>query len=230
MAGFFDDFGIGDAINIGTALISGASSIFGSNAQANAADKASSNSLAFQDRIYNEALNDRIIAEQAGFKVADMMGVARPTFAQFAPRAPGAVSGLTPAQLSQIPSMTGSTNFEGSPGYQFRLQQGQKALDNNLAASGLLRSGSRVKATNDYAQGQASQEVNNQFNQLMALRGGSQANVGNSNNLAGAALADANQSLLSAGTARASGFTGAANALNNFGQNAVSLQAARGRP
>ena len=93
----------------------------------------------------------------------------------------------------------------------------------------MLRSGWRVKATNDYAQGQASQEVNNQFNQLMALRGGSQANVGNSNNLAGAALAGANQSLLSAGTARASGFTGAANALNNFGQNAVSLQAARER-
>lgn len=224
---FFDDFGISDALNIGSTIISAGASLAGANKQADAAKQASANSTAFQNRIYDEALNDRVIAEQAGFKLADMLGTSRPTFASFLPEVPDSVAGLPADVLAGIPATTQSTGFEGSPGYKFRLDEGLKAVNNNLAASGQRNSGTRQKAINDYAQGQASQDFNDQFNRLQALRGGAQASVSGANNLAGGALADANQSLLSGGTARASGFTGAANALNGFAQNLAFAQALR---
>lgn len=225
--GFFDDFGFSDVLGVASTAISAGASLAGANKQAKAADKAAANSTEFQNRIYNEALNDRVLAEQAGFAAADLLGTSRPTFASFLPEVPKAIDGLTDEQLAQIPALTGGSDFTGSPGYQFRLDEGLKAVNNNLAASGLLRSGSRAKALNDYAQGQASQEFNDQFNRLQALRGGSQAAVAGANGIAGGALADANQSLLSGGTARASGFTGAASALNNFAQNLAFSQALR---
>lgn len=228
MAGFFDDFGIGDAINIGSAAISAGASFFGSQAQAKAANAAAGASTDFQNRVYNDSLFDRIIAEQASFKQADMMGVGRPAFASHLPGIPGGFEGLTPEQLAQIPAMTQTTGFEASPGYKFRLEEGMKALNNNLAASGMLNSGGRIKATNDYAQGQASQEFNNTFNQLNALKTGAQAQVNTSTGIAGSALADANQSRLAGATARASGFTGAANAGNNLAQNLLFAQALKG--
>lgn len=80
------------------------------------------------------------------------------------------------------------------PGYQFRLQQGQKALDQNLAAQGLTGSGAAIKGTSDYNQGAASQEyqqaianLTNQSNQ--GLQAG--AALGNYANLSGQANAAA---------------------------------------
>jgi hypothetical protein len=224
---FFDDFGISDALNIGSTVVSAGASLLGASKQADAANKAAANSTAFQNRIYNEALNDRVIAEQAGFQLADMLGTARPTFASFLPKVPDSVAGLPDDVLASIPAMTQGGGFESSPGYQFRLNEGLDALDSRLAAQGLRNSGARQEAITEYAQGAASADFNDQFNRLQALRGGSQANVSSANGLAGGALADANQSTLAAGTARASGFTGAANALNNFAGNLAFAQALR---
>lgn len=51
-----------------------------------------------------------------------------------------------------------AADMEQDPGYQFRLQQGQNAMLNNAAASGLARSGGFAKGMADYNQGAASQE------------------------------------------------------------------------
>jgi hypothetical protein len=47
---------------------------------------------------------------------------------------------------------------ENDPSYQWRLRQGQKALERSAAARGTLRSGGTLKGMTDYAQGAASQE------------------------------------------------------------------------
>lgn len=52
-------------------------------------------------------------------------------------------------------------------GYQFRLGQGQEALNRQLAAGGLLGSGAAIKAGQEYGQGLASQQYNDAYNQWL---------------------------------------------------------------
>jgi hypothetical protein len=74
--------------------------------------------------------------------------------------------------LSQFmgPGGAGMTPFNASmmeandPGYQFRLQQGQQALDRSASAHGSLMGGGQMKALLDYGQGAASSEYQNAFN------------------------------------------------------------------
>lgn len=61
-----------------------------------------------------------------------------------------------------------------SPGYRFRLQQGQQALDAGLAARGGMGSGKSMAAANEYGQNFASNEYNNRLNQLAGLSGSGQ--------------------------------------------------------
>jgi hypothetical protein len=53
---------------------------------------------------------------------------------------------------------------QNDPGYQFRLQQGQQALQNSAAARGGLLSGGTAKALSDYNQNAASAEYGNVYN------------------------------------------------------------------
>jgi hypothetical protein len=62
------------------------------------------------------------------------------------------------------------------PSYQFRLQQGQQALENSASARGLLRSGGTMKDLIDYGQNAASQEYQNAYNRQF---GAYQADVQN---------------------------------------------------
>lgn len=55
-------------------------------------------------------------------------------------------------------------NFTTSPGYQFRMDQGMNQVLQNKAVNGLLGSGSALSGLEDYAQGAASSEYNNWFN------------------------------------------------------------------
>lgn len=50
------------------------------------------------------------------------------------------------------------------PSYQFRLQEGQKALERSASAKGRTFSGSTMKALQDYGQNAASQEYQNAYN------------------------------------------------------------------
>jgi len=53
------------------------------------------------------------------------------------------------------------------PGYEWRLQQGQKALDRQGAAAGRFLSGRQLQATSDYNQGAASQEFQNAYQRAL---------------------------------------------------------------
>jgi len=58
-----------------------------------------------------------------------------------------------------------------SPGYRFRLQQGQQGLESGLAARGGMGSGKAMAAANEYGQNFASNEYANRLNQLAGLAG-----------------------------------------------------------
>ena len=77
--------------------------------------------------------------------------------AQFAPYAQ---AGETALQNMQAPSMEA---LMADPGYQFRLQQGNQALERSLAARGLGQSGAALKAAQEYGQGLADQTYNDYF-------------------------------------------------------------------
>lgn len=61
-------------------------------------------------------------------------------------------------------------NFEADPGYQFRLGQGQQAVDRAAAAAGGRLSGAALKKLTEYNQGFASNEFGNAANRDIALR------------------------------------------------------------
>lgn len=57
------------------------------------------------------------------------------------------------------------------PSYQWRFDQGQQALERSIGAQGMLGSGNRLMALQQYGQGAASQEYQNQFSRLSTLAG-----------------------------------------------------------
>ena len=63
-------------------------------------------------------------------------------------------------------SYTGEDLYD-DPSYQFRLQQGQKALDRQGAAAGRFLSGRQLQASSNYNQGAASQEFQNAYSRAL---------------------------------------------------------------
>ena len=150
-------------------------------------------------------------------------------------------AGLTPEQIQQLqsgvqqspapaapaPAASSGTagnmdRFFASPDYQFRLQEGSKAVDRSAAARGGALSGNALRAQTEYAGNLASGEFGNYYNRLLGLAGigtpqATQA-VGNM----GAANAQMQQQI---GDARASGVMGAVNTASNAINNGMSLYA-----
>lgn len=119
----------------------------------------------------------------------------------------------------------GMADFEADPGYAFRLSEGLKAVDRSMAARGLGVSGAAIKGVMREGQGQASQEyanaynryqINraNQLNALSSLMGGGQTAAQQMQMAANNYGVGGAQSYNDIGTARASGYVGAANAWN----------------
>jgi hypothetical protein len=111
------------------------------------------------------------------------------------------------------------------PGYAFRLSEGQKALERSAAARGGLLSGSMLKGTQRFGQDLASQEYMNAFNRAQAqlgtrlgalgsLYGAGQAATQQVAGQAGQYGENVGNLLMAGGAARASGYAGMGNALN----------------
>lgn len=128
-------------------------------------------------------------------------------------------------------------DFQASPGYQFRLDEGNKAINHNLASRGMYDSGAALKELDKYNSDQASQEWNNAYSQdatnksrvfnfLQSVAGMGQGAT-NALSATGAGYANANANLLTgmgnytgnatqtAGNAQAAGMVGGANALTS---------------
>jgi len=59
-------------------------------------------------------------------------------------------------------------NWQQDPGYQFRMQEGQNAINNGMAARGLGNSGAALKALTNYNQNLASSEYDKIYNRKYA--------------------------------------------------------------
>lgn len=137
------------------------------------------------------------------------------------------MQGIGPDGQFTIQPYTGA-DILNDPGYQFRQQQGQQAIERSAAARGGLLSGAAAKALTRYSQGVASEEFNNGYNRtrndqatgynrLASLAGvGQQATnqIGQAGQNAYGTIASAGQNtssavqnnLLGAGNARASAY------------------------
>lgn len=137
-------------------------------------------------------------------------------------------------------------DFEKDPGYQFRLDQGEQAINRNALARGRYNSGSTLKALQGFNSDLASQEYSNAFNRfgqnqsnkynrLAALSGVGQTTTQQVNadrSSLGGALGG---NILGAGNAAAAGRVGVGNAISqgigqgvNFWQSNQLLNSMRG--
>lgn len=120
--------------------------------------------------------------------------------------------GLDPAGAKETQQQA-LADFETSPGYQFRMDEGSKALDRSAASRGLLRSGAQQKAITAFGQGVASEEYGNYMDDLLAVSGlGGQA-ASSGNNTAAGLTANASDNIFRGGVARGSAYSAGANAL-----------------
>lgn len=139
------------------------------------------------------------------------------------------MSGLGPdtgaADYGTFGRQFGELDLMNDPGFNFRLREGMKDLDRRLSAGGRMFSGGALKAGQQYGQELASQEYQNAFNRAMQLRaeranalaglygGGLQATTGFGQDV-GQSARTAADLMTSGAAARASGYVGQANALN----------------
>lgn len=126
------------------------------------------------------------------------------------------------AQLAQtdqfLPAVEGEAadpfaDFIESPGFRFRLEEGQKALDRSASSRGQLLSGQQVKASQDFGQNLASAEFNNFVDRLASFAGIGQTTGAQIGQLGANAALARGSFVQAAGGQRASGLIGAANAL-----------------
>ena len=156
-----------------------------------------------------------------------------------------------PPSFDAYEGPTSSEEFTADPGYQFRLSQGEKAIERRAAAKGLRLSSGTLKDFGRFADGMASQEYNNWWNRrnTEATNRFNQKNIreGNYyNRLAGIAgvgqtatqqqiaagqnfANNAGQNYLAAGNAQAQGIIGVNNAIQggiNSGYNVLGMMQA----
>ena len=151
--------------------------------------------------------------------------------------------------LNQLMGQMGSNgyfnqNFTGQdiysdPSYQFRLQQGQDAIQSSAAAQGGLLSGATLKALQNYGQESASQEYSNAYNRfnadqtnrynrlsnLVGVGQNAAAQVGNAGAQTSQAIAN---NTMQGANALAAGQVGSANAWSNTANDLGSMAAAYG--
>jgi hypothetical protein len=119
----------------------------------------------------------------------------------------------------------GGDKFQRDPGAQFRQAESLKALERSAAARGGLLSGSTMKGITRFSQDLASQEYQNAFNRfqveraaklnpLQSLMGSGQSAANVMTGATGQFGQNEAANIYNAGQARASGYVGQANALN----------------
>lgn len=122
---------------------------------------------------------------------------------------------ITPETEQLEPVTPDYSAFFETPGYQFTLNEALTANEGRAAARGRLNSSATDRSNIRYATGLADQTYNNYLNRLASMAG-----IGQTANTATAGLGanfanSAGTNIANAGTARASGYLGQANTINN---------------
>lgn len=134
-----------------------------------------------------------------------------------------ALNKLVPLATEYTPF--GMSQFQADPGYGFRMSEGMKALERSAAARGGLLSGATLKGIQRFGQDLGSQEYMNAFNRyqteraarlqpLQSLAGVGQTTAQQIGQAGMQAAQNIGETQMSGAAARASGYVGGANALN----------------
>lgn len=195
------------------AMVAVGATVVGGVMSANAASDAADAQTAAANK--SIALNEpfRQMGLSAGNRLMTLLGMTSPAGSD---GTPGAGDPNDPSFGSAMKDFTPADFAAGQdPGYQFRLDQGDQALQNSAAARGGLLSGRAMKDAMAYNGGQASQEYQAAFNRFQTNRANKlnplQSLMGVGQTANGAISSD----ITGAGNARAAGIVGGANAVNN---------------
>lgn len=206
---------------LGSAIIGGIASNSAASKQAKAANAAADRSAqqAELDRQQQTQMYQQQRADQAQYREAGYSALSQLSGAS----APG-------GEFNRNFSMA---DYEQDPGYQFRISQGEQAINRSAGAAGSRYSGATLKALQRFNSDLASQEfgnaynryqnnVSSRYNRLASLAGigqtatnqTQQAGANAANAISGIgqnAVGNINNSLQNAAAARASGYVGASN-------------------
>lgn len=188
--------------SIGGALISSAASNKAADKQAGTADRAANQA----DQQYQQTRMDQAPWREAGTAALSQL-----------------TGGLKAGgEYNRAFTMA---DYKADPGYQFRLSQGEQGIERAAAARGSRYSGATLKALNRFNSDQASQEygkaydrynsdVTTRFNRQASVAGLGQTATQQTSAAGTVAAGQIGAAIQDAGTARASGYVGTANALN----------------
>lgn len=118
--------------------------------------------------------------------------------------------------------------FFTSPGYQFRLSEGLKAIDRGAAARGALTGGATIKAEQRYGEGLAASEYDAYTSRLAQLAGLGQSATAGTAAAGSTAAGNISTALINSGNARASSYTNTASAINSGLNNVMSAYLMQG--
>jgi hypothetical protein len=191
------------------------------NAYARAMGLPGSKSQPDQNLSVNDIYSGRYYNNVPGSTAPDAAGY--PGIAQFY-----ASQNPTAQASAAAPEQDRYGGFYASPGYQFRLDEGGRAVDRSASARGLLLSGAQNKALTRFGQGEASNEFGNYTNRLAQLAGfgsGAASQTSSQSVQSGNAVSNA---LNGMADTRASGYLNAANTVGNVSNIFSDYMARRG--
>jgi hypothetical protein len=214
------------AVAIGGAAVLGAgASIISGNKAAKAQTKAADKSIANEKYFYDTSRNDFAYAREAGKSATSALmrayGLSGPTLgsAGSTPGAAGTEGGIDSGAYG---------GFFASPGYQFRYDEGLKAIDRGAAARGILHSGGTIKAEQRYGEGLAASEYDAYTARLAQLAGLGQSATAGTTAAGSAAAGNISNALIASGNARASSYANTGSAINSGLNNVMTAYLMRG--
>jgi len=207
-------FIIGAVIGAGASLIGGAMASSAASKAAKTQAKSADKATELQKQMYEEGVVRQKPFYEAGLtgqnRLMELLGLGGD------PNAQGYGSAMRPFGMS---------DFQADPGYAFRMKEGLKSLDQQAAARGGLISGNALRAAQQYGQDLGSQEYQNAYNRyqtnrtnvlnpLQSLLGQAQSTANTLGTSGQNYATNAGNTMMTAGAARASGYTGSADAWN----------------
>ena len=206
---------------VGSSLIGGYSANKAAQTQADAAAQ----SAAMQKQMFDVQNAQQAPYRQTGYNALNQIGaLGSGTYGMVDQSGQNAGTGTGSGYLTQ--QYTPQDFAAGiDPGYAFRLQQGQRALQGQQNQAGGLIGGNALAAMQDYTQGSASQEYGNAFNRFQTQRGNiyntlasmaglGQTSLGQTGALSGQTAQGVGSAIAGQGAALAGGQIGVGNALS----------------
>ena len=192
----------------GAALVGGAASVSSGNKAAKAQKEAADQSVAKQRRQYDQSRADLEPFRTTGYSALNKLS---------------SLYGVNPnPQTGPVVPYGG---FEATPGYQFRRDEGLKAIERSASARGLLASGGALKAQQRFGDNIASAEFENYANRLANLAGVGQNATSTGIEVGQNTANNISNAFTNAGNARASSYINTGNAITGTLNNLASVYA-----